>query len=643
LVRKHADSWLIKSILWSIVLAFVGTIFYSWGMGGATRSKGNVVAKVEGRNINLNEYEQTFNNLVEFYRNQFKAQFSEDMIRRLDLKTAALDAIIQKKLLINEAEKLKLTVTDDELADRIKNISVFQRNTQFDPGIYKQFLKMRRLSALEFEESQRDALLIDKVQALIKQNVKVSKKEILEAFEREEDKVKIDYVLMDEDHFKDTSPAKDEDLTAYYDLHKKEFEVPEQIQVEYIKLAARDFEKDMEAADDEIKEQYDLKKADFRVPRTFKASHILHRLDLPPFDGKASDESREKQMKQAEDAARKKAEETLKRIRNGEKFETLARQLSDDKNSGAQGGSLGSFQKGVMVPQFEAGLEKLAPGAIGEPVLTPFGFHIIRLEEVQEERIRPLAEIKETLVRSLKENKAKRKVKRAVKTIQEAASKNQDLAGATKAQGAETKLSSFISRADHTIPDIGIVPEFFNAVFSLSDNQVSEPVNTDEASYVMKVVARKTPYIPELSEIKEKIALAVRSQKNISFTAHRVKEMEKNLTETKNIEKIAQTHGLTVSHSPLFGIEDSIPGLGNLQPVKEKSFSLKKDEVGSVSFRNKIYLLKVTDRVAAGEIPKDKEKEIYARLQKEKGDLFFQDWLKTLREKAEITIDRTQL
>ena len=96
-IREHADSWLIKTIIWSIAFAFVGTIFYSWGMGGSSGSSGRVVATVDGSKISQAEYERTFNNLINFYREQFQGQFSEELIQKLDLKTQALDVLIQKK------------------------------------------------------------------------------------------------------------------------------------------------------------------------------------------------------------------------------------------------------------------------------------------------------------------------------------------------------------------------------------------------------------------------------------------------------------------------------------------------------------------------------------------------------------------
>ena len=86
IIREHADSWMIKAILWLIIFAFIGTIFYSWGMGGSSGSGGGVIASVNGEKILQGEYERTFNNLIDFYRQQFKSQFSNDMIKKLVIK-----------------------------------------------------------------------------------------------------------------------------------------------------------------------------------------------------------------------------------------------------------------------------------------------------------------------------------------------------------------------------------------------------------------------------------------------------------------------------------------------------------------------------------------------------------------------------
>ena len=159
IIREHADSWMIKSILWLIIIAFVGTIFYSWGMGGASGSGGGAIATVEGEKIYQQEYDRTFNNLVDFYRQQFKSQFTTEMIKKLGLKTQALEALIQKKLLLLEAEKQNLRVSDAELISHIRSLPAFQNDKKFSKESYDSYLQSQRISPRDFEDNQRQALI----------------------------------------------------------------------------------------------------------------------------------------------------------------------------------------------------------------------------------------------------------------------------------------------------------------------------------------------------------------------------------------------------------------------------------------------------------------------------------------------------
>ena len=106
-IREHADSWLIKTIIWSIAFAFVGTIFYSWGMGGSSGSSGGVAATVDGSKISQAEYERTFNNLINFYREQFQGQFSEELIQKLDLKNTGSRYFNSKRNTLNKGQRTR--------------------------------------------------------------------------------------------------------------------------------------------------------------------------------------------------------------------------------------------------------------------------------------------------------------------------------------------------------------------------------------------------------------------------------------------------------------------------------------------------------------------------------------------------------
>ncbi|SVB88981.1 uncharacterized protein METZ01_LOCUS241835, partial [marine metagenome] len=374
-IREHADSWLIKSILWFIVFAFIGTIFYSWGMGGASSSSGGVVATVNGAKISQGEYERTFNNLINFYREQLQGQFSEGLIEKLDLKTQALDVLIQKRILLLKANELDIKVSDAEVVDQINSLSAFQKNNAFNNEAYQNYLKFKRLTPLEFEESQRESLLLEKIGNLIKSNTKVSPDELNEAFVIENEKIKLGYIIIPDNHFKSSEKVNQEEIKSFYEKNKKRFEVPEKIKVQYVKAIPKTYENQLDIQDEDIEDYYTTKIADFRVRKMFKASHIL-------FSPELKDGNSEESSKKAEELAESEADDIFKQIQNGASFSEMAKKHSDDTVSGENGGDLGEFPEGMMVTEFENALKKLNPKDTSKPIKTSFGFHIIRLDEV---------------------------------------------------------------------------------------------------------------------------------------------------------------------------------------------------------------------------------------------------------------------
>ncbi len=647
LVRKHAHSWLIQAVLWTIILAFVGTIFYSWGMGGSTRLTGGVVATVGDREIHMNEYDQAFNNLVDFYRQQFKDRFSEQMIASLNLKTAAMDALIQKKLLLMEADRQNIQVSDTELASHISSIPAFQNEGKFSSRMYRNFLTFRRLTPLEFEESQREVLRVDKVQKLIQENVKVTPTEVMEVFKHEEEKVKLKMLAIPEDFFKDESEVTDEEKKDYYKKHKAEFEVPEKIKVQYVKITPESFAKDIELKDEDIEEFYNLKIADYMVKKQFKAHHILHRVETPSFDDKSSEEEKEKKKKENEEKVKKMADETLKKLKDGASFEEMAKEVSDDKASGNNGGDLGQFSTGTMVPEFESALDKLKPGELSEPVLSPFGYHIIRLDEKKEARTKPLSEVKDQVVKSLKEIKGRQRARRTAKHIKKLADNDKNLASAAKSKGVQVKETKFFSTDDRNLEDIGIAPKFYEQAFKLKVNEISETINTPKASFVLKVAEVKPPYVPEMKVVDDDLVKAVKKQKNRDATLKKFKELKDSISEENTLEKIAKDNGLSVRNTPLFNREDSIPGVGNIKEIKDKAFAMKLGGYASTTVRKRHYIFKLEERNKPGEPKEDQKLDIYNRLKTQKGNSLFQEWIDKLRndmtERQELKIDSTLL
>jgi peptidyl-prolyl cis-trans isomerase D len=640
IIREHADSWMIKAILWLIIFAFIGTIFYSWGMGGSSGASGGVIASVNGEEIRHGEYERTFNNIVDFYRQQFKNQFSNDMIKKLDLKNQALEALIQKKILLHQAEKQNIQVSNAEVISFIKNIPAFQSNKKFSEIAYRNYIKSQRLTPGEFEETQRQTLLLDKLEKIFRTNSKASKSEILKEYRNQEDKVKLEYVRFTNDNFTSKITISEQALKDYFQANKPKFEIPTQIRVQYVKVEPKNFQSQIAPREEDIEDYYQTKIANFHVKKKYKASHILTSLKPSDIEGDITEKDKQKQ---ADEKAKQKSIELLERLNKGADFSEVAKKHSDDSSSGVNGGSLGEFPEGTMVSAFDKVLDKLKPGEISKPVLSPFGYHIIKLENRTEKRIKPLTEVKDQIIQSLKEIKARQRVKRIIKRIHQAAQKDANLSKAAESHQLETAETDFFSRESHTLLEIGNQPVFFNTAFSLEKNKVSEPIITPEVSFVLKITEEKSKYIPDLSEVKDKVKEALTESNNQAATLKKFEELKGNLAKEKDLEKVVNRYDITIRNTPFFSKAESIPGIGDINQIKEKAFSMKIGEFGSAKVRNRFYLYKLKEIEKAGEPDNKQTRQIANKIKIDKSRQAFQEWVENLKTRAKILVDKTLL
>ncbi len=638
------NSGMAKVFLWGILIAFIATIFYSWGAGGEFGGANKTVATVNGMEIKANEFERAYGNIINFYRDQFRGQFSQEMAAKLKLKENALDALIQNRLVILEAEKLNLLVSDQELAESISKQPQFQKDNKFSSSLYQNYLRFSRISTKNFEDSQRKNLLREKLEGVIKASTQITETEIQEAYKKENEKIKFKYIGFSKDYFKPANRPSDEEIQKYFESHKSQFEVPEQIQVQYVKLTPKMTEGTIEIYEEDVKDYYDTNEAKYFIKKQYKASHILIKSDTSlPFGEDLSEEEKERLLNDADEKTKIKADEILKQIKEGADFAEMAKKHSADTASGNNGGSLGQFSQGLMIPEFEAALDLLKPGELGGPVKTMFGFHIIRLEEMKEEHSKPLTEVQEEIKKILKKDKARKRIRRIAKKIRKAAGVGNDLTQAVLEYKAETQTTGFISRKTHNVPEIGNEPEFFNTAFSLSGEQLSEPINTPDASYLLKITARKDPYIPEVNEVLSEVTQAVAEEKNKSATENQFKALGKRLKSEKNLEQLAKGLKMDVEETPFISQSDSIPGIGNIQSIKNAVFPLQPGETTTGASRGVYYLIQMVEREAAGQIDPEQSKKIYTRIKNEKARVIFQEWMENVKESAEILIDQTFL
>ncbi len=388
----------LKLILLFVIVAFIATSFLYFGsdslrMGNARSNP--AIASVNGEEISPARFQRVQRNYIEYYRRAYQQDITPEMAERLGLTQQVINDLIQESLVLQQAKREGITVSDEELRLRIQTIPAFQDDGRFSRERYLAQLKQARIEPAEFEAEVRREMLRQKMEAIVKDGIKVSDAEVEQVYHARFERVRADWALIESAPLMAQVAVNDADAEAYLKSHEAQFTRPERRRIEYVLVAPRSFALAVTDADAEA--YYKEHRGEFERPQRLKASHILVR--VPPTGGS-----------EAENKSKAKVEEAIRRAKGGEDFGKIARELSEDTATAPQGGDLGFVGKGEMVPQFEEAVFALKKGEVSpQPVRTPFGYHAIKVFDVQDGGVQPFREI----VARIKEKLAAERSERA--------------------------------------------------------------------------------------------------------------------------------------------------------------------------------------------------------------------------------------
>ena len=272
-VRKHSKSWLIKVALMVIVLVFI-----FWG-GYAYQSRHEAdLARVGDHTIGMAEYNSAYSNLVEMYKKQLGPAFSDELARRMNLKEAALQALIERHLVIKAASELGLSSTTDEVRNRILAMPVFQTDGKFDKRRYEAILRQNQLSPEMYEGQVAEDITTQNVRAFILGRAVVTGEEIETDHHFNNDRIKVSYVEFDPKSFEDQVSVNDEELKTFHKDHQGLYMEPERREIAYVLLNTDEMAKGMKVTDSEVKQYYDDNINQYRYEEEVHARHILFRV-----------------------------------------------------------------------------------------------------------------------------------------------------------------------------------------------------------------------------------------------------------------------------------------------------------------------------------------------------------------------------
>jgi len=625
-MRKHAGSWMIKVILFAIVIVFV-----FWGVGSFRSRQASKVATVNGEIIAAGDFRRAYNNLIEQYRQRFGENLNDGMLEMLKVKDQALNQLIDRAILLQEAKKLDLRVTDAEVAQSIMSAAVFQSNGTFDNRRYRRLLAQVHLTPEEFEADQKSTLLAQKLTRIVAGAAKVSDGEARVWYDWQNASVNVDYVLFEPDRYKDIAPSEQE-IADYFDKQKDNYKTEPMVKASYVVFDPDAFKGEVTVSEDEIADYYDSNIDEFKTPKTVEARHILIKLD-PDADQKA------------DDAARAKAADIAKMAREGKDFAELAKTYSEGPTKD-KGGYLGKFQKSQMVKPFADKAFSMAPGEISDPVKTRFGWHVIKVESVEDATTNTLEESRDRIVDTLKQRKARNLAYDRAEQFYESCYENEDLIKNAKAFNVSVmKTGSFTRNGPKALGNAK--GEFAKAAFALDKDEISDIQDIDGRYYIIQATEIIQATIPELDAVKTRVRKDLIRKMQGDKALEEAKAMAADLAAGKTLEESAGAYGVSIKHTGLFKRNTPIPDIGSDPQVTQAAFQLasagdtSKDPVkGGAGY----YLLRLVERKTPAADGFESEKEsIKAMLLQQKQRTVMQDWIDARKADSEIKIEKEYL
>jgi peptidyl-prolyl cis-trans isomerase D len=616
----------LKFILLVVIVAFVATSLFFYG-SGSLRGDGartSAPATVNGEDIPATRLQRMQRNYIEYYRRAYRQDITPEMAERMGLTQQVISDLIQEALVVQQAKREGVTVGDEELRLRIQSIPAFQDDGRFSRERYLAQLKQARIDPGEFESEMRRDLVRQKMEGLIKDGIKVSDAEVEQAYMTRFERVRADWAYVDSEPLMAQITVSDGDAEAYVKAHDTQFSRPERRRIQYVLLAPKAFAKAVPDADAEA--YYKEHQPEFEKPKRLKTAHILVR--VPPTGGS-----------EAENKSKAKVEEAIRRAKAGEDFGKLAKELSEDTATASQGGELGFVGKGEMVPQFEEAVFALKKGEISpQPVRTPFGYHAIKVSDVQDSGVQPLGEaaarIKEKLAAERSERAAQAKADEARPAL--AAAK--DFAAEAKQLGFDVKETT-AARGDG-LEGIGRDPQLEEAVFGLTVGGVSPPIKTSGGFVIARAAESMAAGVPPFAEIKDKAVNAVKRERASTLADERAKAFAASAG-TGDFLAAARRDKLAVGETPLFSRGE--PPQGKDAPPSPVLLAALHTPTGAISEPVRtgggFYVVKTVERRPADPQGFDKVRDqVGKQLLDAKRNQAWERWIKSLFVGAKILV-----
>ncbi|HGM5088949.1 TPA: peptidylprolyl isomerase [Serratia marcescens] len=613
-LRAAANHVVLKIILALIILSFVLTGVGNYLIGGS----GDYAAKVNGQTIERAQLEQAFQSERSRMQQQLGDQFSalagnEGYMQQM--RRQVLSQLIDNMLLDQYAKKLGLAVSDDQIKDAIRKAPYFQTNGQFDNAKYLDLIGRMGYTADNFAQSMRQQLVNQQVIQAFGDSgfVLPSESQAMAALVLQERDVRL--ATIDLKALQAKQSAGDDELKAYYDQNKNSFIAPEQMKVSYIPLDAASMQDKVKVSEEDISAYYDQHKSSYGQPERKNYSVIQLKTEA-------------------------EANAALDELKKGADFATLAKEKSTDIISRRTGGELGWLEPETTADELkQANLTE--KGQLSGVVKSSVGYLIVRLNDIEPEKVKPLSEVHDAIAKQVQQEKAVDAYYALQQKVSEAAtSDNESLASAEEAAGVKAAQSDWFTRDN--IPAALNFKPVVQAIFdgSLIGENGAPGSNSDvitvdgDRAFVVRVSGHKPEGIEPFDQVKDRVAELVKRNKALQAAKLQGEKLLVELKQGKGDEAM-KAAGLS------FGAVQKMARAPEDSQLVESVFALPHPQDGKPVYgmsqdRQDNVVLIALDAVKPGTLPEDEMKTFVGKMEEGATGVSFDSLLASLRKEAEI-------
>lgn len=633
-IRERASGW----VAWVIVV-LISIPFALWGIQSYFEGSNEVtVATVNGEEISFYDFQEQFSRERRERAEQAGGNFNASLFNSDYMRNQVLERMVSNRLALQYVRDSNYRLSDKRLKERIQSTPVFMNDEKFDAGLYYDILRANGFTPQSYEETERENAAIGQLASALSDSAFVTEQEVDHLLALQAQTRKTDYVLLTADRFESEISIDAEEAEQHYQSNQSAYEAPARIKVDYIELSVDGLASKITPTEEEISQVYEQTSGRYNQAEVRKASHILFSVEAD-----AEESEREKILS--------KTESVLAKARDGDDFAKLAKKHSDDPGSKENGGDLGVVTKGQMVPPFEEAVFDMKQDEIRGPIETQFGYHIIKLTELTEERQKSLKEAREQVVEDAKRIQAEALFAEQSEAFQNLVFEDPDsLITASEDLELEIKQTDWFTKSSGE----GVANEEQVRSAAFSEEVLNDDLNspTIELGFDRFVALRKNEYeaarVKSFDEVVKEVEQKLKSDKSTQQTrelgAKLLAELSSGSTTWKKLLADQKLKSKELAES-----RDEVPA--DLAKLRDSVFAQARPDAGKIAYNgvslsNGDYALYALKEIKQGDITKvDEEQrdELREQLLARDGISFYSKLLHTLASEADISFNREQL